>query len=102
MHTIPVKPEPPPLATLGNVVAALTVASAASIGSNWLDVQRGRMTPANAVVNGLVKGTAATVILNSTVRSTVFQVGVAAGVLAGAAYIIDSVMKNSNDYQKSE
>ncbi len=101
MNKIPVQPGPP-LTTLGAVAATLTVASAASIGSNWLDVQRGEMTPAAAVVNGLVKGTAATVILNSTARTTALQVGFAAGVLAGAAYIIDSVMKKSKEVQISE
>ncbi len=101
MNTFPVQPEPP-ATTLGTVAATLTVASAASIGSNWLDVQRGRMAPVDAVVNGLAKGTAVTVILNSTTRSTALQVGLVAGVLAGTAYIIDSAMKKNNERQTSE
>ncbi len=84
-----------PFSPLGSVAATLTVASAASIGSNWVDVRRGGMSRTNAVLNGFAKGVAATVILNSTARSTALQVGLAAGILAGAAYTIDSVMKKS-------
>ena len=48
-----------------------------------------------AVLNGVVKGTAATLILNATARSTVLQVAMAVGVLAGAGYLIDSSMKKN-------
>jgi len=60
-----------------------------------LDVQDGTMTMPQAVLNGVAKGTAATLILNATARSTALQVALAASVLAGAGYLIDSAMNNN-------
>ncbi len=85
----------PQFSTLGTVASTLTIASAVSIGSNMVDVKNGGMTFAEAVANGLVKGTAATIIINATARSTALQVGLAAAVLAGAGYTIDTLMKKS-------
>jgi hypothetical protein len=77
------------------VIAALTIASAVSIGSNLTDVGNGAMTIPEAVLNGLAKGAAASLILHATSRSTAAQVALAAAVLAGAGYLIDSAMKKS-------
>ncbi len=44
----------------------IAIASAATIGSNMVDVQNGSMGKTRAVVNGLVKGTAASLILSLT------------------------------------
>ena len=79
----------------GTIITTLTIASAVTIGSNMVDVQNGSMTMPQAVLNGVVKGTAATLILDATARSTVLQVAMAAGVLAGAGYLIDSAMKKN-------
>jgi len=85
----------PQVSLLGTVVTTLTLASAVSIGSNMLDVQNGSMTMPQAILNGVAKGTAATLILNTTARSTALQVVLAAGILGGAGYLIDSAMKKN-------
>jgi len=85
----------PQFTSTGTLISTLTLASAVSIGSNMLDVQNGAMTIPQALLNGVVKGTAATLILNVTARSSVLQVAMAAGVLAGAGYLIDSSMKKN-------
>lgn len=94
---IPVPPIPPPFSPVGNLAVTLTIASAFSIGSNTVDVKNGSMTAGQAVVNGLAKGVATSVILAVTTRSTVGQVAVAAGVLAVAGYLIDSNMKKGKE-----
>ncbi len=76
-------------------LSTLSLASAVSIGSNWVDVCNGAMTPAQAILNGFAKGAAATLILRATTRSTPVQIVMAAGVLAGAGFLIDSAMKKS-------
>nr|WP_320012562.1 hypothetical protein [uncultured Desulfobulbus sp.] len=86
---------PTPLQAGTTMLGVLSVASAMSIGSNWVDVRRGALTPGQAVVNGLAKGVAATLIIQATSRSTPLQVALAASVLAGAGYLIDSTMKKS-------
>jgi uncharacterized membrane protein YebE (DUF533 family) len=85
----------PQFTPAGTLISTLTIASAVSIGSNMLDVQNGSMTIPQALLNGVAKGTAATLVLNATARSTVLQVIIAAGTLAGAGYLIDSSMKKN-------
>jgi hypothetical protein len=80
-------------ALVGDALSTLGIASAVSIGSNWRDVRHGAMTPAQAVLNGMAKGAAATLILKATTRSTPLQIVLAMGVLAGAGFLIDSTMK---------
>jgi hypothetical protein len=89
-------PAPQPAASAA-VATTLTVASALSIGSNLVEVRRGRMTLPGAVLNGLVKGAAASLILAGTRRTTVPQVVLAAVVLGGAGFLIDSTMKTAED-----
>ncbi len=90
----PVQPvSPTPLGTPGEVVTTLTLASAVSIGSNMIEVQRGTMPLSRAVLNGVAKGAAAALIVQATSRSSVFQVALAASVLASAGYAIDTIMK---------
>lgn len=78
---------------VGDTLSTLGIASAVSIGSNWRDVRHGAMTPAQAVLNGVAKGAAATLILRATSRSTPLHIVLAMGVLAGAGFLIDSAMK---------
>lgn len=85
----------PQFTPAGTIITTLTIASAVTIGSNIVDVQNGSMTMPQAVLNGVVKGTAASIILNATLRSTALQVVMAAGILAGAGYLIDSAMKKN-------
>ncbi|PIE73634.1 MAG: hypothetical protein CSA20_02180 [Deltaproteobacteria bacterium] len=85
------------LPPFGTVAAAVTVAGAVSIGSNILDVQRGIMTPAQAVVNSLAKGATASLVTTQVPRTSAFQVLLAAGLLATAGYTIDSLMKKSRE-----
>lgn len=87
----------PQLSPVGTVAATLTIASAFSIGSNMVDVQNGGMTFPQAITNGVVKGVAASLILNVTARSTAIQVVFTAGVLATAGYLIDSAMKKNRE-----
>jgi len=69
------------------------LASAVAIGSNWVEVRRGTMTPGQAVLNGIAKGAAVSLIFKATARNTPLQVVLAVGVLAGAGFLIDSTMK---------
>lgn len=92
---MPVQPQGTPFSPVGTIAATLTIASAASIGSNLIDVRNGSMSLPLALVNGVVKGAAASYILSKTTRSTTTEVLVAAGFLAGAAYFIDSKMKKN-------
>ncbi|MBM9538698.1 hypothetical protein [Desulfobulbus alkaliphilus] len=75
------------------LLTTLTIAGAVAVGSNMVDVQNRVMTVPQAVLNGLAKGAAATLILGVTTRSTPLRTALAAGVLAGAGYLIDSAMK---------
>lgn len=79
--------------------AALTIAlaSAATIGANVADVQNGTMSKTQAVVNGLAKGTAASVILSLTDKKSLADIGITAAALAGAGYFIDKIMKKGPD-----
>jgi hypothetical protein len=87
--------QPGPFSLVGSVAATLTIASAASIGANMVDVRNGSISLPFAILNGLAKGAAASYILSKTTRSTTGEVLVAAGFLAGAAYLIDAKMKKS-------
>jgi len=71
----------------------IAIASAATIGSNMVDVQNGTMSKTRAVVNGLAKGTAASLILSLTDKKSLADIGITAAALAGAGYLIDKVMK---------
>lgn len=77
----------------GSIAATLTIASAASIGSNLVDVRNGTLSLSLALLNGVAKGAAASYIFSKTTRSTTGEILVAAGFLAGAAYLIDAKMK---------
>lgn len=97
-QTIPQMPSAgPPFSPAGTLAVTLTVASAFSIGSNMVDVKNGSMTTGQAIVNGLAKGVATSVILAATTRSTVGQVALAAGVLFGTGYLVDSAMKKDRE-----
>jgi ABC-type thiamin/hydroxymethylpyrimidine transport system permease subunit len=89
------KVDTPQFTPAGALITTLTIASAVTIGSNMVDVQNGSMTMPQALLNGVAKGTAATLILNVTARSTTLQVAMAAGILASAGYLIDSAMKKN-------
>ncbi|PIE70010.1 MAG: hypothetical protein CSA22_10160 [Deltaproteobacteria bacterium] len=75
--------------------AAITIvlASAATIGANMVDVQKGRLSKTRAVLNGFAKGTAASLILSLTDKKNVVDIGITASALAGAGYVIDKLMK---------
>ncbi|WP_320041866.1 hypothetical protein [uncultured Desulfobacter sp.] len=75
----------------------IAVASAATIGSNMVDVQNGTMSKPRAVVNGLLKGTAASLILSLTDKKSLVDIGITAAALAGAGYLIDKAMKKGPD-----
>jgi hypothetical protein len=86
-------PAKPLAGSAAAIATSLTIASALAIGSNLVDVRRGSMTLPGAVLNGLVKGAAASLILAGTRRTTVGQVVLAAAALAGTGFLIDSTMK---------
>nr|WP_319490399.1 hypothetical protein [uncultured Desulfobacter sp.] len=75
----------------------IAVASAATIGSNMVDVQNGTMSKPRAVINGLLKGTAASLILSLTDKKSLVDIGITAAALAGAGYLIDKAMKKGPD-----
>ncbi len=78
---------------VNGVVVPLVMASAMAVGANWVDVRNGVMTPERAVLNGVAKGTAASLILQVLSRRTSVQLALATAALAGAGYLIDSAMK---------
>lgn len=80
---------------LGFMAATLTIASAATIGANMVEVDNGTMTKCQAVVNGVAKGTAASVILSLTPKKTVLDIALTAAALAGTGYAIDRIMKKT-------
>lgn len=82
---------------LGFMAATLTISSAATIGANMVDVRNGTMSHGKAVVNGIAKGVAATVILSLTPKQTVVDIALTAAALAGTGYAIDRVMKRTKD-----
>ena len=86
----------------GTMITTLTIASALSIGSNMVDVKTRRITVPLAILNAAAKGVAATVILNSTARTTPFQVVMVAGILAGTGFLIDTVMKKDKSKKTSD
>ena len=95
---LPLQPIPVPqdrYTTVGFMAATLTIASAASIGSNMVDVRNGTMDTGTAVINGLAKGAAASLILSLTPKDTSVQIGLTAAALAGAGYYIDRAMKKN-------
>ncbi len=71
----------------------IVLASAATIGANMVDVQNGTLSKTLAVVNGVAKGTAASLILSLTDKKNVVDIGITASALAGAGYLIDKLMK---------
>jgi len=75
----------------------ITIASAATIGSNMVDVRNGSMSKTKAVVNGLIKGSAASLILSLTDKKSLVDIGITAATLAGAGYVIDNLMKKGPD-----
>ena len=87
----------PQFTTVGTLAATLTIASALSIGSNMVDVRNGAMTTGQAVLNGVAKGTAASLIIAETSRSTTLQVVMAAAVLGSAGFLIDTAMKKNKE-----
>ena len=92
----PVGPTQVPLSTMstiGSVTTTLTLASALAIGANMVNVRNGTMSISGAFVNGLVKGTAASLIMSATIPSTPQKVALVAGFLAGAGFLIDSNMQ---------
>lgn len=74
-------------------LVTLALASSVAVGSNFVDVKKGEVTPSFAVANGLVKGVTATVILRQLRPTTPLRIAGAVGLLAGAGYCIDSMMK---------
>lgn len=75
----------------------ITIASAATIGSNMVDVHNGTLSKSQAIINGLAKGTAASVILSLTDKKSLVDIGITAAALAGAGYLIDKIMKKGPD-----
>ncbi len=76
-------------------VATIAVASAATIGSNLVEVKKGTMTSKMAITNAVVKGAAASVILTLTPKQTALDIALTAVALAGAGYAVDRIMKKS-------
>ncbi|WP_321495684.1 hypothetical protein [uncultured Desulfobacter sp.] len=78
---------------LGFATIIITIASAATIGSNMVDVHNGTMSKTQAVINGFAKGTAASLILSLTNKKSLADIGMTAAALAGTGYLIDKIMK---------
>ncbi len=96
----PVTPAQVPLpakTTIGTVTTTVTLASALAIGANMVDVKNGTMSMTGAVLNGLAKGSVASLILSATLRPTPQSVAIVAGMLAGAGFLIDSKMKKKKE-----
>ncbi|PIE58685.1 MAG: hypothetical protein CSA33_01925 [Desulfobulbus propionicus] len=101
---VPVAVQPLPTSpsvSMGVLVSTLAVASAASIGSNMIEVKNGSMTVSRAVANGLLKGAAASTILSRLPRQSPLEIVAACGALGVAGYMIDSIMKESKQERSS-
>lgn len=62
-----------------------------------VDVKNGTMTKKQALVNGIAKGAAASVVLSLTEKKNIVEIALAAAALAGTGYAIDRMMKKNKD-----
>lgn len=76
-----------------NSLTTFVLASSVSVGSNLIEVKRGRMGLDLAVGNALVKGVLATAVLGGSRPVTALQVVGTACLLGGVGYFVDSMMK---------
>lgn len=80
---------------VGLVVTTLVLSSAVAVGSNLVDVRNRSMSLSQAVLNGLSKGAAASLILHAASRRTPLQVAMTTGVLVATGFLVDSAMKKN-------
>ena len=90
--SLPGQTTPPVNPSAGFLLTSAVLASAVGIGSNMAAVQAGRQTLPEAIVNGALKGVAATAILQFTPRRSIAGFALTAGALAAAGYVVDSMM----------
>ncbi len=76
------------------LVTTFMIASAMSVGANLVDVRQGRRSVSHALINGFAKGAVSTMILSGSKPDSPVKVAGTIGLLAGAGYIIDSIMEN--------
>ncbi len=91
---VPVQTSFPGDARQPGIVTTFMIASAMSVGANLVDVRQGRRSFSHALINGFAKGAVSTMIVSGPVPDTPVKVAGTIGLLAGAGYIIDSVMED--------
>ena len=79
----------------GGMISTVLLASSIAIGANMVAVQRGSMSSGMAVLNGVAKGTVASLTLAVTNRVSTASVIATAGTLAVAGFVIDYLMTDS-------
>ncbi len=79
----------------GISLTTLVLASSVSLGSNLLEVQRGRMEPKTAVANAVIKGTLSSAVIAKVRPTTPLRTVGCICLLGSIGYTVDSLMKNS-------
>ncbi len=80
----------------GISLTTLILASSVSLGSNLLEVQRGRMEPKTAVANAVIKGTLSSAVIAGIRPTTPLRTAGCLCLLGSVGYIVDSLMKNNS------
>ncbi len=78
----------------GISLTTLVLASSVSLGSNLLEVQKGKMEPKTAVANAVIKGTLSSIVLAGIRPTTPLRTVGCVCLLGSIGYAVDSVMKN--------
>ncbi len=75
-------------------LTTLVLASSVSLGSNLLEVKKGRMELELAVSNALIKGTLSSAVVTGIRPTTPLRVAGCACLLGSVGYAVDLLMKN--------
>ncbi len=87
-------PSSPAVADPQLSVTTLALASAVSLGSNLLEVKKGRMDLELAVGNALIKGTLSSAVITGIRPTTPLRTVGCACLLGCVGYTVDFLMKN--------
>ena len=82
----------PPAISPVEMATTILLAGSMAIGANMSDVKQGTMSPGMAVLNGLAKGAASTLIFSAATRLSASSVVLAAGALAATGFAINHFM----------
>ncbi len=75
-------------------LTSFLLASAISVGANLVYRKKTNTSLTHALVNGIAKGAASTVIFSTVKPDTAVNIAASAGLIIGSSILIDSVMKD--------